>query len=184
MESSSPILLAVALIATNTVAGVLLSDGNIILSVTSFFSDPNIALTIAALLAAWTYFRLRIADRDVFENELTEALKNGGNIIAITAADGAFGSMLASAGVGEFLTSTLSEIGLPLLFSVGLLSTVMITATGSITTAMITSAEIVAPTVSQFSVHPVYLMMAIGSGSMALIWLTLVASGLSKRLVD
>lgn len=170
VESSSPILLAVVLIAANTIAGVVLPEGSAVLSITSFFGDPNIALTIAALIAAWTYFRLEIKERDVFENELTTALKNGGNIIAITAAGGAFGSMLATAGVGEFLTTTLSGIGIPLLFSAWLLSAVMIAATGSITTAMITSAGIVAPTVSQLTVHPVYLMMAIGSGSMVLIW--------------
>lgn len=170
IESAAPILLAVVLIASNTIAGILLPDGSSILSVTSFFGDPNIALTIAALIAAWTYYRLRISDLDVFENELTTALKYGGNIIAITAAGGAFGSMLSSAGVGEYLTSTLSGLGIPTLLSAWLLAAVMIAATGSITTAMITSAGIVSPTVSQLSVHPVYLMMAIGSGAMALIW--------------
>lgn len=170
LESLSPILLAVILIATNTIAGILLPDGSIALSLTSFFGDPNIALTIAGLIAAWTYFRQRISDLDVFENELTAALKNGGNIIAITAAGGAFGSMLSSAGVGGFLTGTLSEVGIPVLLSAWLLAAVLITATGSITAAMITSAGIVAPTIPQLSVHPVYLMMAIGSGAMALIW--------------
>ena len=117
LEASLPILLPVVFIASNTIATTTLRDGDPLLAITGFSGDPNIALTLSALLSTATFYRMEALTRSELGDELTEALKSGGNIIAITAAGGAFGAMLQKAGIGDFIASNLSEIGIPLLLA-------------------------------------------------------------------
>jgi gluconate:H+ symporter, GntP family len=175
-ESSLPIVAPVLLIASNTTADVLadagvIADGGAVVVSTSFLGDPNFALTAAALLAAFTYYRMEMAgDRDLFNNEITEAIKSGGNIIAITAAGGTFGAMLAIAGVGEWIAGGLEALGLGLLFTGWAIAAVIRVAQGSGTVAILTGAAIMAPLAGGFEANAVYLMMAIGFGGMIAPW--------------
>ncbi|WP_306060326.1 GntP family permease [Natronococcus wangiae] len=176
LESSLPIVAPVVLIAANTIAGVLADAGYVaeegaLVTTTAFVGDPNFALTVAAMLAAYTYYRISMrGDRDLFNNELTEAIKSGGNIIAITAAGGTFGGMLAIAGVGEWIAGGLEELGLGLLFTGWAIAAVVRVAQGSGTVAILTGASIMAPLASGFDANPVYLMTAIGFGGMIAPW--------------
>ncbi|NKE37807.1 GntP family permease [Natronococcus sp. JC468] len=176
LESSLPIAAPVALIAGNTTANVLADQGAIaadgpIVAAASFLGDPNFALTVAAILAAYTYYRMEMrGDRNLFNNELTEAIKSGGNIIAITAAGGTFGAMLATAGVGEWIAGGLEEFGLGLLFTGWAIAAVIRVAQGSGTVAILTGAGIMAPLAGDFDANAVYLMMAIGFGGMIAPW--------------
>ncbi|MDG5760404.1 SLC13 family permease [Natronococcus sp. A-GB1] len=176
LESSLPIAAPVVLIAGNTTADVLvdqgaIAEGGAIDAAASFLGDPNFALTAAAILAAYTYYRMEMqGDRDLFNNEITEAIKSGGNIIAITAAGGTFGAMLAIAGVGEWIAGGLEEIGLGLLFTGWAIAAVIRVAQGSGTVAILTGAGIMAPLAGDFDANAVYLMMAIGFGGMIAPW--------------
>ena len=175
-ESSLPIAAPVVLIAGNTTADVfadqgVIAEGGAIDAAASFLGDPNFALTVAAILAAYTYYRMEMqGDRDLFNNELTEAIKSGGNIIAITAAGGTFGAMLAIAGVGEWIAGGLEEFGLGLLFTGWAIAAVIRVAQGSGTVAILTGAGIMAPLAGDFDANAVYLMMAIGFGGMIAPW--------------
>ncbi|MFU8866745.1 GntP family permease [Natronococcus sp.] len=176
LESSLPIAAPVVLIAGNTTADVLadqgiIAEGGAIDAAASFLGDPNFALTAAAILAAYTYYRMEMqGDRNLFNNELTEAIKSGGNIIAITAAGGTFGAMLAIAGVGEWIAGGLEEVGLGLLFTGWAIAAVIRVAQGSGTVAILTGAGIMAPLAGDFDANAVYLMMAIGFGGMIAPW--------------
>jgi GntP family gluconate:H+ symporter len=169
-ESLLPILLPVVLIASNTIATTLY-DGGAVVSATTFLGDPNFALTAAALVSSYTFYRLEMdGDVDLFNTELTEAIKSGGNIIAITAAGGTFGAMLATAGVGEYIAGGLEDIGLGLLVTGWLIAAIIRVAQGSGTVAILTGASIMAPLAGGLSVNPVYLMMAVGFGGMIAPW--------------
>jgi GntP family gluconate:H+ symporter len=109
-------------------------------------------------------------DLDLFNNEITEAIKSGGNIIAITAAGGTFGAMLAIAGVGEWIAGGLEALGLGLLFTGWAIAAVIRVAQGSGTVAILTGAAIMAPLAGGFAANTVYLMMAIGFGGMIAPW--------------
>lgn len=123
------------------------------------------------MLSAYTFLRMEMAgDRDRFGDELTEAIKSGGNIIAITAAGGTFGAMLAAAGVGEYIAGGLQELGFGLLFAGWLIAAVIRVAQGSGTVAILTGAAIMAPLAGGCGANPVYLMMAIGFGGMIAPW--------------
>jgi len=173
VESAAPVLLAVVLVGALTFANSfetvfpILSD---IQPYLAFLGDKNVALTIAALVAAYTYYRHSGMSREEWTEELTEALKSGGNIAAITAAGGAFGALLAASGIGEYITDLLAAVGIPLLVSAWLIAAIVRIAQGSATAAMLTAAGIMAPQMPELTVHPAFMVMAIGAGGNICSW--------------
>jgi gluconate:H+ symporter, GntP family len=174
-EASLPVLLAVFLIASNTVtdslvdAGLLAEEGAMN-AATGFLGDANFALTAAALAAALTYLRMRALDREAWSDELVESLKSGGHIAAITAAGGAFGAMLAESGIGDYIATVLEGLGIPLLVAGFVIAATIRIAQGSATVALLTTAGIMAPLLPELTVHPVYLVMIIGAGGTIFSW--------------
>lgn len=170
LEAMLPILLAVLLVGADTFVTTFIGEDTAAASVTNFIGDPNFALTAAALAAAFTYFRMSDISGDVFSDELTEALKSGGNIAAITAAGGAFGYMLQQAGAGELIANSLQELGLGVLATAWVIAAGVRLVQGSATVAITTTAGITAPMAGSFSANPAYLVMAIGAGATFCSW--------------
>ncbi|MFC6765908.1 GntP family permease [Natrinema soli] len=170
LEAALPIVLAIVLVGTQTITDTFFSSSAWFVSVFAFVGNPNFALTIAAIVSAVTFYRMTSLDLESWAEELTEALKEGGNIAAIVGAGGAFGGMLAAAGVGGYISSALQELGLGLIVTAWVIAAAVRIAQGSATVAMLTTAGIVAPLVGQLSVHPAYLVMAIGAGGNILSW--------------
>jgi GntP family gluconate:H+ symporter len=170
VESLLPILLPLVLIGANTITNAVSAEGTVAYQFTSFVGDANFALTAAAMVSAYTYYRMKAQDLDILNNELTEAIKSGGNIIAITAAGGAFGVMLNTTGVGQYIADIVTGLGLSLLVAGWLIAALIRVAQGSATVAVLTAAEIMAPFVGDLAANPVYLMMAIGVGGMIAPW--------------
>ncbi|WP_222918742.1 SLC13 family permease [Natrinema sp. SYSU A 869] len=172
-ESILPVIVAVSLIAASTVVNTFVDVYPALESVqpaTDYVGNVNFSLTLAAVIASLTYLRMDDFPRSVWEDEITDALRNGGNIAAITAAGGAFGAMLAEAGIGEVVASTLDGIGIGLLVTAWLIAAILRVAQGSVTVAMLTTGGIMAPQVPELTVHPAYLVMAIGSGAVICSW--------------
>ncbi|PQJ33860.1 gluconate transporter [Salinibacter sp. 10B] len=169
-EALLPIALPVALIGTNTVMDAVSSNGSALASATDFLGSPTIALTLAALVAAATFYRTSDLNASAFGEALTDALKSGGNIIAITAAGGAFGALLRTAGVGEYIANALTAAGIPLLITGWLIGGVIRIAQGSGTVAVLTGASMMAPLTPGLDAHPVYMMMAVGTGALLFSW--------------
>lgn len=169
-EASLPIALPVVLIASNTAVDAVAPDATLLSATASFLGDPTIALTLAAIAAAATYFRSSALDLTGLRDALTDALMSGGHIIAITAAGGAFGAMLRTAGVGEYIADGLAGAGIPLLVSGWLIAGVIRIAQGSGTVAVLTGASMMAPLTPQMEAHPVYMMMAVGTGGLLFSW--------------
>lgn len=169
-ESLLPILLPLVFIGSNTITSAVYPQDALVRQFTSFAGDANFALTAAAMVSAYTYYRVGVQDLDSFNTELTEAIKSGGNIIAITAAGGAFGAMLNTTGIGQYVAGIVTGIGFSLLIAGWLIAALIRIAQGSATVAVLTAAEIMVPFVASLSVHPVYLMMAIGVGGMIAPW--------------
>lgn len=173
LESAAPILLAVVLIAASTAVNTFQEVAPALSALqpyTNFFGNKNVALTIAALAAAYTFYRFNEMDRKEWSEEITEALKSGGNIAAITAAGGAFGALLAASGIGSYIADALQEIGIGLMITGWLIAAIVRIAQGSATAAMLTAAGIMAPLTGQLSVHSAYLVMAIGAGGNIFSW--------------
>jgi len=172
-EALLPILLAVVLIAASTFVNTFQDAYPVLATVkpaTDFLGDKNVALTIAALAAAYTFLRHGAMSRSEWNDELTEALKSGGNIAAITAAGGAFGALLAASGIGAYIAELLQGVGIGLIVTAWLIAAIVRIAQGSATAAMLTAAGIMAPLTGQLTVHPAYLVMAIGAGGNIFSW--------------
>jgi GntP family gluconate:H+ symporter len=173
LEAIAPIFLAVALVGSATAVNTF-QEWYPVLEViqpfVAFVGDKNVALTIAAMAAAVTYLRWSDLSRSVWEDELTEALKSGGNIAAITAMGGAFGALLAASGIGPYIADILQNFGIGLLVTAWLIAAVVRIAQGSATAAMLTAAGIMAPLAGQLDVNAAYLVMVIGAGGNICSW--------------
>ena len=135
--------------------------------------NPSFALILAAAAALWvlaSHKKLTLAE---MAKPTEEAIKSAGLIILITAGGGAFGRMLVKAGVGDVLGGWAQEAGLSLMLLGFGVATLFRIAQGSATTAMITSSEILAPLIaaSPPAYHPVYILTAIGAGSIVGGWM-------------
>ena len=140
-------------------------------SLATFLADKNIALILGALLAIGLLWRY--GERVRFEDTLRTAIKSAGVIILITGAGGAFGKMLQQTHIAAELENTIvgfEAAVLPLAF---LLTTLIRTAQGSATVAMITAAGAFSGLASAAALgfHPVYLALAIGCGSKPIWWM-------------
>ncbi|QLH80226.1 GntP family permease [Halosimplex pelagicum] len=169
-ESVLPILLVIVLVGADTTVNTVYGEESDPAAITSFVGDPNFALTVAAVVAALTYFRMTDLGREGFSDELTEALKSGGNIAAITAAGGAFGVMLQAAGAGDYIAGGLEDIGLSLLLTAWLIAAGVRVVQGSATVAIVTTAGIMAPFAGDLAVNSAYMVMAIGAGASIFSW--------------
>lgn len=176
--SLAPILLPLILIGGGTVAKSFLESKSALATAASFLGDKNVALGISAGVACWLWALSRKQNRIDKDNsgvaeQSQSALASAGSIILITAAGGAFGSILQQTGIANVLGSWLSPGSgwtLPLAF---LVTTLIRTAQGSATVAMLTVAGIFSgmATSEALGFHPVYLALAIGVGSKPFAWM-------------
>ena len=171
--SLTPIAVPVVLIAGNTITAATVEAGNPSHSFFSIAGLPVIALFIGTLIS---YITLGIKRGKSFEElgqTMSRALEIGGTVILITAAGGAFGSVLVKSGIGASITSLIAGMGIPPLLYVFLMAVILKTSQGSSATAMITVSAMMAPLLPEMdlSFHPVYIIMAIASGSMVFSWM-------------
>ena len=176
--SLCPILLPVLLITAGTALeassqtlGRTASLQGLALALIRPLSDKNIALMLGAAVALATLLKTTRSEKAM--NAVGASLSSAGVIILITSAGGAFGGALQATGIGasiERLSTTYQVSVLPLAF---LLTTLIRTAQGSATVAMITAAGVFAGMVesTQLGFHPLYLALAIGCGSKPIWWM-------------
>jgi GntP family gluconate:H+ symporter len=184
IPSLLPIVLPVLLISMNTLVGTF-EDAPGASPVWAALSpwaallgNSNLALLLSAFVALWLYWDQRRPTRDEMATAVEEALMSGGVIILITAAGGAFGAMLREAQIGPAIEGLFagSLTGSPvtlLLLAFGI-SSLLKTAQGSSTVAMITSSAMMGAMLTEagsLPFHLVYLATAIASGSLVFSWM-------------
>jgi GntP family gluconate:H+ symporter len=138
--------------------------------------DPNLALLLSAAVSLIVLVKTRQPSLSELSNGVEESLMSGGAIILITAAGGAFGKMLQTAGVGNAilgLFSTESGSATLFLFLAAGIAALMKVAQGSSTTAMIVTSGMMASVVAgaDLPYNVVYLATAIGGGSLIGSWM-------------
>jgi GntP family gluconate:H+ symporter len=169
--SLMPILLPVILISGNTITKAIGVEG-LWHSSFSFIGDPNIALTLAAIVALGT-LAWKEKDKKKLKGYVVESLKSGGLIILITSMGGALGGILQQTGIGVRVQELASEYHIAILPLAFLVTAVIRAAQGSATVAMITSVGILGglATMGELAFHPVYLALIIGCGSKPFQWM-------------
>ncbi len=137
-------------------------------SVIEFFGHPFVALTIALLLAYYLLGIRRGWSRKSLETVSTASLKPVGNILLVVGAGGIFGAVLKGSGVAQALSDTFNNVGLPVIVLSYLISLVLRVAQGSATVAIVTTAGIVAPLLTEGHHSQAFValvIMAISAGS-------------------
>jgi GntP family gluconate:H+ symporter len=166
-----PILLPVILISGNTITRAIQAEG-LWLSTFNFIGDPNIALTLAAIVALGT-LAWKERDKKKLKGYVVESLKSGGMIILITSMGGALGGILQQTGIGVRIQELASDFHIAILPLAFMITAIIRAAQGSATVAMITSVGILGGLASmgELAFHPVYLALIIGCGSKPFQWM-------------
>jgi GntP family gluconate:H+ symporter len=168
-----PIVLPVLLISARTASAASI-PGTRFAAAASFAGDPNFALLVSTILALWIWMKYRsLSLREVMAGN-DGALASAGVIILITAAGGAYGSMLAKAGAGASLAAFATAVGLPVMWLAFLLSSLLKIAQGSSTVAIITTAGVLQGVYAAGGTglpHPVFAALACGGGSLVISWM-------------
>jgi len=183
-----PVIAPILLIATKSVYGIETSHGAKWLSSLLFIGDPVPALMIGVILALlckpkWT--------KDELGHRLQDAVEKAGSILIIIGAGGAFGAILAATKIGLHFSEVINLGALGLLFPF-LLTSVLKTAQGSSTVAIITAASIVQPLLHNLGLESdngkILCVLSMGAGSMvishandAYFWVIAKFSGLEMK---
>lgn len=166
-----PIVLPVILIAGKTLVTEFVAEPNeTMLALVKFWGDKNIALTLAALVALGILIG-RTRNLEAARESVQKAISGAGMIILITSAGGAFGGVLQQTGIGPHIKEWASEYKISLLPLAFFVTTLIRTAQGSATVAMITSVGIFSGMVEDLGFDPLYLALAIGCGSKPFPWM-------------
>ena len=137
------VLIALNTVLTTLVAAGTIAEGNSLVEGLQLVGQTPVALLITLLLAIATIGR-RGRTLSETTHVLDEALGPICSIILITGAGGMFGGVLRASGIGEALTSSLSDLGMPLLLQAFLIATALRVAQGSATVALTTAAGLIA----------------------------------------
>jgi len=175
--SFAPIILPVILISMNTVTKAL-GVGGLTAQIVNILGNRDLALLLSAAIAMIVLVHNRKLSLKELAKRTETALMSGGAIILITAAGGAFGAMLREAGIKGWLENLLGgqgeTVGLVILLMAFAVAVVMKFAQGSGTVSMITTVSMFAAmgiSPKMLGCNPVYLAMAIGSGSLVGDWM-------------
>jgi GntP family gluconate:H+ symporter len=158
-----PVIIPILLIA---VRSIFANDVHGIWTNILFLGDPVIALAVGVMLALlankpWNGKKVN--------SWLQESAEKAGGILVIIGAGGAFGAVLAATKIGEHFSAVLPLAGMGILFPF-LLTSVLKTAQGSSTVAIITAASIVQPLLPVLGFTDpngkLLCVLAMGAGSM------------------
>lgn len=150
--------------------------------------NPVIALLIGVILA---FLSAPAWDRHTTGQLMTEAVEKAGSILVIIGAGGAFGAVLAGTRIGEHFSEALHLGSLGIIFPF-LLASLLKTAQGSSTVAIITAASVIQPLLPALGLDGetgrLLCMLALGGGSMmishandAYFWVISKFSGLEMK---
>jgi len=175
--SLAPVILPVILISANTLTKAL-GAAKAVTDAAAVLGNPNLALLVSAAIAMSVLVSKRRLSLKELAQTVDKALMSGGIIILITAGGGAFGAMLREAGIKDWLENLLGDqgqtVGSIVLLTAFAVAVVMKFAQGSGTVSMITTSSMFAAmgvSSQMLGFNPVYLAMAIGSGSLVGDWM-------------
>lgn len=161
-------LLPVLLIGISTIIGFFLTDGSEMKKVTGYIGNPVLAMLVSVLFATCTLGLARGRKINDIMKSLTHSVVSLTVIMLLIAGAGALKQVLIDSGVSKYIGELLSHSTLSPLFLGWLIATILRFCVGSATVAGITTAGIVLPLVTEGSVKPELMVLAIGSGSLML----------------
>ena len=176
-KSSIPILVPILLIVTKSILNSFgfemgeEADFPQYIKIILFVGEPFIALLIACFLSLILPVKIT-SEMWSTEGWIGQALVGASSIILITGAGGIFGQVLRDSGIAELLGHRLAQLNLGIWLPF-IIAAAIKTAQGSSTVAIITTATIVAPMMTDLGfiseIQKAIVVTAIGAGSMVVI---------------
>ncbi|NQU53474.1 MAG: gluconate transporter [Bacteroidetes bacterium] len=161
-------LMPVVLIGFSAIASQFIDELSPIYSFIKGIGNPVLAMLLSVLFAIYA-LALRNGKKmtEVMEG-LTHAISSIAMILLILAGAGGLKEILVASGISEYLGGLLGQSTISPLILAWLIAAIIRVAVGSATVAGMTAAGIVLPLVSDPSVSPELMVLAIGSGSLML----------------
>ena len=163
IQAFLPVIVPVILIALKSF---ITTDEKSVRHFVGYLGEPFVALSIAVLLALTAN---KTWEGKKINEWLQDAIEKSGSILVIIGAGGAFGAVLAATNIGKHFSEVLPLASMGILFPF-LLTSVLKTAQGSSTVAIITAASIIQPLLPAMGfIHPddkLLCVLSMGAGSM------------------
>jgi GntP family gluconate:H+ symporter len=188
IKSFLPIIVPILLIALRSFFSIYPLPTRVWTKIIDALGDPVLALSTGVLLAV---LAKKSWKRKELMHLLQEGVEKGGSILMIIGAGGAFGSVLAASKIGDHLSQSLAISSMGIFFPF-LLTSVLKTAQGSSTVAIITAASIIKPLLPALGLtgesSGILCVLSMGAGSMmishandAYFWVIARFSGMDMR---
>lgn len=159
-------LMPVLLMGVSGIVLQFVDQGNRLYPVIKGIGDPVLAMLISVLFALFTLALRNGRKIPEVMNDLAHSVSSIAMILLIVAGAGSLKEILVASGISDYLGEMLRQSGGSPLFLAWLIAAVIRIAIGSATVAAMTAAGIVLPLVSDPSVSPELMVLAIGSGSL------------------
>jgi len=161
-------LMPVILIGVSEIVSHFLEESSTLYAVVKGAGNPVLAMLLSVLFALFTLaLRNGKKMKDVM-NDLAHSISSIAMILLIIAGAGGLKAVMVASGVSDYLGELLRHSGASPLILAWLIAAAIRVSVGSATVAAMTAASIVLPLVSDPSVSPELMVLAIGSGSLVL----------------
>lgn len=165
------ILVPILMISTGTIGAIVLEEGTSVANTVALIGQPSFALLIAVVLAMIVLGLRHGWGREELGGVMDAALAPAAIVVFVTGAGGVFARVLTESGIGDSVSNSLIDLGVPILLLAFLLATVFKVAQGSGTVATLAAAGLLQSTVTGGGYSPmqvVLIVLAIACGSVAL----------------
>ncbi len=165
------IITPLVMIGLGTVAATVLPAGTLARDILGFIGAPIFALLVTVVLAGFFLGTRRGWSRAHLSDVFESALPPAAIVILVTGAGGAFARILTESGIGRALADTLLGTGLPIIALAFLVSLALRAAQGSATVAILTTAGLLAETVTTGDYSPMQIVaiaLSIAFGALGL----------------
>lgn len=167
LSSYAPIAIPVLLISAQSVARLVLEEGNLLREILGFVGWPVVALSIGLWLALRN-IPAKENRTDTTNQWVKDGLKTSAMILVVTGLGGSLSEILKGTPAVGFVAEIFASHGLPTIllpFVIGIIGNML---TGSTTVGVITAASLVAPMLGTLGLSPEAAMLSGASGSVIL----------------
>lgn len=163
--SAIPILVPIVALLTNTIWSIVAGD---VPTVIVFLGNKTISMLLG-VIAALIIGKTRL-DWNQISSSCNNSLSSSGVVLFITGAGAAFGQILSLCGIAAVITEGISNLhanGVVMVIMAYVIALILRIAQGSTTVACVTSATIIAETVSTLGYNPLFISLAACAGAIA-----------------
>lgn len=161
-------LLPAVLLLVTAIGGSLVTPGSTAARVMAFVAEPDVVMLAALLFATCTLGLARSRSFPAVMNTFAAAIGDVASILLVIGGSGAFKEVLVQSGVNSRIGELLQGLPLDPLATAWIVTAAIRACVGSATVAGLTAAGLVAPLAADGAADPNLMVLAIGSGSLAL----------------